>query len=337
MEHLFSYLLFLAQAITVVIAIIIVIAIVANTASHAKELVQGDHITVKKLNERFDNMRDVLNQKLLTAEEYKAKAKAAAKDKKKAAKQPAATEEPDGRLFVIEFQGDMRASAGEHLREEVTAILTVATPEDKVLVKLESPGGTVHGYGLAASQLQRIRDRGIHLTVAVDKVAASGGYMMACVANEIVAAPFAIIGSIGVVMQLPNLNKLLKKHDIEFEQITAGEYKRTLSMFGENTDEGRNKTKQELEEVHGLFKNFIQQYRPELDLAMVATGEHWHALQAKELGLVDTIQTSDDYLLAASEKQALYSVKHEQKKTIGQKLGMASQQLADRVLYRHLP
>ena len=212
------------------------------------------------------------------------------------------------RLFVLTFDGDIRASATEALREEISAILASAKRDDEVLLKLESPGGAVPGYGLAASQLGRLREQGIRLTVAVDRVAASGGYLMACVADRIVAAPFSIIGSIGVVGQLPNFHGWLKRNDIEFELHTAGEHKRDLTVFGENTDEGRAHFRQSLQEVHDLFRNHIARYRPRLDVEKVATGEHWLGERALELDLVDDLGTSDDLLLERRERMELIAL-----------------------------
>ena len=217
---------------------------------------------------------------------------------------------------MIDFKGDIRATEVTSLREEITAILTVATTGDEVLVKLESAGGTVHGYGLAASQLKRIRDKGIHLTIAVDKVAASGGYMMACVAHKIIAAPFAIIGSVGVLAQMPNFNRLLKKHDIDFEEITAGKYKRTLTLFGENTDEDREKMREELADIHLLFKEFIHENRSQVDVEKIATGEHWHGKRALELKLVDELRTSDDYLSSSVNTADIFEIDYERIKLL---------------------
>lgn len=218
-----------------------------------------------------------------------------------AEQKPAADETSSAskRIFVLNFDGDIRASAVSSLCQEVSAILTMAGPGDEVVVRVESGGGVVHGYGLAASQLRRLRDRGIPLTVAVDKIAASGGYMMACVADQIIAAPFAFIGSIGVLLQAPNLRGLLKKHDVEFEQIYAGEHKRTLTLFGENTDKAREKVRQQIEETHNLFKAHVKAQRPGVDIEQVATGEYWLGSRALEMGLVDRLQTSDDYLMDA--------------------------------------
>jgi serine protease SohB len=199
-------------------------------------------------------------------------------------------------VFVLGFHGDIRAHAVRNLREEISALLTLAEPEDSVVVRLESSGGMVHAYGLAAAQLTRIRERGIPLTVCVDKVAASGGYLMACVADRIVAAPFAMVGSIGVLAQIPNFHRLLKKHDIDYELLTAGQYKRTLTVFGRNTDTARQKFAEELEDTHALFREFVQRYRPGLDVAAVATGEVWFGERAQGLGLVDTLGTSDALL-----------------------------------------
>jgi len=207
------------------------------------------------------------------------------------------------------------------LREEITAIISVATEKDEVFVRLESGGGMVHGYGLAASQLQRLKDNNIPLTISVDKVAASGGYMMACVANKVIAAPFSIIGSIGVIAQIPNFNKVLKKHDVEFEQLTAGQYKRTLTMFGENDDLGREKFKQELEETHQLFKHFVSEHRPQLNIDKVATGEHWYGTQAFDLQLIDKVQTSDDYLLEQFKNKHIVQVRYQKSKKLAEKIG----------------
>lgn len=238
------------------------------------------------------------------------------------------TEKPAGerkRIFVLNFDGDIKASALDHLREEITTVLQVAEPGDEVLVNLESPGGMVANYGLAASQLARVRSAGIQLTIAVDKVAASGGYMMACVGDRILAAPFAMLGSIGVLAQLPNFNRLLKRHDVDFELFTAGEYKRTVTMFGENTPEGREKFQSDIEEIHALFQHFIGEYRPSLDVNKVATGEVWFGQRAVDLGLVDELKTSDEYLTSCAKDADLYQVEYKEKKNIAKKIGLAAQ------------
>lgn len=230
------------------------------------------------------------------------------------------TSDGDKKIFVIDFEGDVKASAVENLREEVTAVLTLATPQDEVVVRVESPGGVVHGYGLAASQLLRIREKNIPLTVCVDKVAASGGYLMSVTANKILCAPFAIVGSIGVVAQLPNLHRLLKKHDVDYKEYTAGEFKRTVSLLGEVTEKGEEKFKQQLEDTHTLFKSFVGRFRPQLNLPEVATGEYWYGEQALGKGLVDEIRTSDDYLLTLSEKHQVVKVKFEHHESLSDKL-----------------
>ena len=234
------------------------------------------------------------------------------------------------KIYVLDFKGDMAASAVENLREEITLILATAKAgRDRVVVRLESPGGMVHGYGLAAAQLVRLRDAGFHLTICVDKVAASGGYMMACIANEIISAPFAIVGSIGVVAQVPNFNRLLKQHNIDFELYTAGQYKRTVTMFGENTEEGKAKFEEELQQTHSLFKHFVEKYRPQLNVEKVATGEHWYGQDASDLNLVDKLQTSDEYLLGLLPQHDVYVIETRCKPTLGEKLGLPAAQVAD--------
>jgi serine protease SohB len=273
------------------------------------------HIEIRKLSEHFQDLKYGVQEALIPAslvrktrkQEEKARRaadKAAAKSLRNAPEDARRS-----RVFILDFNGDLQASAVKELREEITAILTTAIPEDEVIVRLESPGGLVHGYGLAASQLVRVRDRGVPLTVVVDKVAASGGYLMAAVANRIVSAPFAVLGSIGVVAQIPNVHRLLKRHDVDVEVLTAGKYKRTLTVFGENTAEAREKFVEELEEVHKLFQSFVGVYRPSLALDTVATGEAWHGQRALELGLVDELGTSDALLVARSENADLFEVR----------------------------
>lgn len=256
----------------------------------------------------------------------KAKKKQDKQDRKKNA------EETRKRLFVLDFDGDMSASEVEFLRHEISAILTIAKPEDEILLRLESPGGMVHSYGLASSQLQRIRSQGIPLTIAIDRVAASGGYMMACIGTRILAAPFAVIGSIGVVAQLPNFNRLLKKHDVDIELHTAGAHKRTLTMVGENTDEGRQKFKEELEDTHILFKEFVSENRPQLDIDHIATGEVWYGKRALDEKLIDELRTSDDYLLSKRADTDMFSVKYRQKRSLPERLGFAAESAFNRSL-----
>lgn len=330
-DLLLQYGLFLAKAITVVIAAMFIIITIANLSDRRRQGEDDGDIEIMRLNDRYEHFAQVLKMNVLDKAALKAQAKAEKSKDKQDAKADA--DKPSRRrMFVVNFHGDMRASAADNLRQEITAILTLATPDDEVVVVLESPGGVVHGYGLASSQLARIRQQGIPLTVAVDKVAASGGYMMACLANTILAAPFAIVGSIGVVAQIPNFHRLLDKWDIDFEVLTAGEYKRTLTVFGENTDAGREKFVQELEETHVLFKEFVQEYRPHLDMARVATGEHWYGRQAVALGLVDKLMTSDEYLLTASKDADIFAVRFVHKVPLLQRVGLVAASSLDRVL-----
>lgn len=312
-----QYLLFLGKAVTVVIAVLAVLLLIARLRHRHRE---DEHIEVRKLNDKYEAMGQALKSAVLSKHEYKKAAKELKHKKKDTLKQEKSGAAPRKRVYVLDFAGDIKASAVTNLREEITAILTTAGPRDEVFLRLESSGGMVHGYGLATSQLQRLKNRGITLTVAVDKVAASGGYMMACVADRLIAAPFAVIGSIGVIAQLPNFNRLLKKNNIEFEQITAGEYKRTLTLFGENSEAGRNKLKEEIEDTHALFKDLIATHRKQVDIGRVATGEYWYASRALELRLVDTLMTSDDYLLQASEEADLFRVSYIEKKRLGGRL-----------------
>ncbi len=307
-EILLQYGLFLLKTVTIVVAIMLIIGMIASLTSRRRE--KGEEfLTVKKINQRYEKMENDLNQVILDNKAWKQYSKQQAKahkDQDKGGDRP--------RLYVLDFNGDMKASAVNSLREEVSAVLTVARAQDEIFVKLESGGGMVHAYGLAASQLQRIRERKIPLTVSVDKIAASGGYMMASVADKIIAAPFAVIGSIGVIAQIPNFHRLLKKHDVDFEQITAGEFKRTLTMFGENSDTARAKFRQQVEETHALFKDFVSANRPQVDIQAVATGEHWYGSQSLQNKLVDQLITSDDYLMNKRHDAEIYEISYKQKR-----------------------
>ncbi len=311
-EFLAEYGLFLLKAVTIVIAIVVVITVAAAAGRKAGH----EGLEVESLNKKYKSMASALRKAVTQKSDQKKNAKEQKKREKAEAKE--ASSRP--RSFIIDFKGDLKATGVPSLREEVSAILDVATADDEVIVRLENHGGVVHEHGLAASQLARIRDRDIPLVVCVDKVAASGGYLMACVASKIYAAPFAILGSIGVLAQIPNFSRLLDTHGVDFEQITAGKYKRTVTMFGENTDEDRAKLKEELEDVHELFKSAVSTYRPDLDLDKVATGEHWYGTRALELGLADEIKTSDELLTELAADRELFEVAYHIKQPLQKRL-----------------
>ncbi len=309
MEFALSLAQFALQAVVIVICLVVLIAFIASLISKGK---QDSDLKITHLNKKFNkNRRHLLKNRLEK------------KDFKKVYKEEKALEKnqrQENCAFVLRFDGDIKASATEQLREEITTIIGVAKKTDQVVLVIESPGGMVHGYGLAASQLQRIKDAGLPLTVCVDKIAASGGYMMACLADKIVAAPFAIIGSIGVVASVPNFNKVLKKNDVDYLEITAGEYKRTITPLGEITEPGMKKFKEQIEGIHTLFKDHVIAHRPQLDLEKVATGEYWYGHQAKELKLIDELGTSDECLTKLYSDHKVLEVKLEGKKSFKEKL-----------------
>lgn len=320
-EMFLSLGLFTAKALILVAVILLLLVGIVAIIAHSKGKTKG-RLVIKNLNAKITEAKEEILAETLDKKQFKHHLKQQKADDKSKKK----SDEKKKHIYVLNFNGDMKASAVEGLREEINAVLSVATPEDEIVVRLDSAGGVVHGYGLGAAQLARIRNKKIPLVVTVDKIAASGGYMMACVADKILAAPFAIIGSIGVILQLPNFNRLLKDKDIEFEQVTAGQYKRTLTMFGENTPADREKVKHELDEIHDLFKNLIKHNRPQIDLTKVATGEHWLAQQAIGLKLVDELKTSDEYLMTQAETASVYEISFETKKSLMSKLGLAGMQ-----------
>ncbi|MEJ2601874.1 MAG: protease SohB [Gammaproteobacteria bacterium] len=331
-EFLADYGLFLAKTVTFVGAILVIIAF---AAAASRKVSGGEGLKVENLNERYRKLAGTLKKSVVNRKAAKALAKA----EKASAKRAAKSDETRPRTFVIDFKGDIKATEVAALREEVSAILAVAKEDDEVLLRLENAGGMVHEHGLAASQLVRLREAGLKLTVAVDRIAASGGYLMACIADRIIAAPFAILGSIGVLAQLPNFNRLLDNHGVDFEQITAGRYKRTVTMFGENTDEDRDKLRQELEDVHELFQAAITRYRPDVDMEKVATGEHWYGTRALELALADGLATSDELLAGAVEGRDVYKVSYEVKQPLPKKVLHSMDALAERaadIVWRRL-
>jgi|TARA_B100000519_G_scaffold113109_1_gene97874 serine protease SohB len=344
LEFLTEYGLFLAKIVTFVVAALVVISVIMSAAQKDR----GDHegegeLKIRKLNEKYEKLRESIQSRLMSDHQRKVFQKArkkAQKAEKKAAKAAKNTDEQDdsrGRVYVLDFDGDIKASDTDPLRRAITAVLSIADPEkDEVVIRLESGGGLVHSYGLAAAQLDRIRSKGLRLTACVDKVAASGGYMMACVADRIVASPFAILGSIGVVAQLPNFHRFLKKNDVDFEVLTAGEHKRTMTIFGENTDKGRQKFLEDLEDTHGLFKEYVSERRPDLDIAAVANGDIWFGKRALEVKLIDEIKTSDEYLIEACDRADVVSVAYQRKRTLPEKLGLATSSALEHTVWKVL-
>lgn len=345
MEFLTEFGLFIAKTVTLVVAVLVIISVILSAAQKDKDDHGGDgELRVRKLNEKYRKLRESLQARLRSESERKVFEKArkkAEKAKEKAAKarrkSGEAEDEKKPKVYVLDFDGDVKASDTDSLRRSITAVLSVAEPEaDEVVIRLESGGGLVHSYGLAAAQLDRIRAKGIKLTACVDKVAASGGYMMACVADRIVASPFAILGSIGVVAQLPNFHRFLKKNDVDFEVLTAGEHKRTMTIFGENTDKGRAKFLEDLEDTHVLFKEYVGERRPGLDITAVANGDIWFGRRALEVNLIDEIKTSDEFLIEACDRADVISVSYQRKRTLPEKLGLATSAALEHTVWRVL-
>lgn len=345
MEFLTEFGLFIAKTVTLVVAVMVIISVIMSAAHKDKDDHGGDgELRVRKLNEKYRKLRESLQARLRSESERKAFEKARKKEEKakekaaKAKRKSGDTEEDvKPKVYVLDFDGDIKASDTDSLRRSITAVLSVAEPEtDEVVIRLESGGGLVHSYGLAAAQLDRIRAKGIKLTACVDKVAASGGYMMACVADHIVASPFAILGSIGVVAQLPNFHRFLKKNDVDVEILTAGEHKRTLTIFGENTDKGRAKFLEDLEDTHVLFKEYVGERRPGLDMEAVANGDIWFGRRALEVNLIDELKTSDEFLIEACDRADVISVSYQRKRTLPEKLGLATSAALEHTVWRVL-
>ncbi len=350
-EFFLGYGLFLAKMLTFFILAVALVVLIVSLGGRGRGRDKGS-MTITHVNEQLDDNKEAMFAAVLEHGDLKSTLKNKKKQKKledkasKKAAKVAAKSRGDGttivdekkrkRMFVLDFKGDIRASQVSGLRREITTVLSIADVYDEVLINIESGGGTVHGYGLAAAQLERVRNKNIALTVCVDKVAASGGYLMACVANKIIAAPFALIGSIGVMAQIPNINRLLKKYDVDVELLTAGEYKRTLTVLGENTDQGRQKFIEELKVIHDQFKSFISKFRPQTNIGQVATGEVWSGQAAVGMNLIDEVLTSDEYIVSSCESADVYRVKFEVKKSLPEKFGFAAEAAVDRFVDKWL-
>lgn len=344
MAYLIEYGMFLAKVVTLIAALVILLgAIISMSTRSRRQSVGKGAISVVRLNDELEDMRDAMKKVIYDKATFKHEQKVEKKRHKEEERERKRQLKAEGvdagseehlkkRVYVIDFEGDIEASEVESLREEITAVLSMATAKDEVIVRLESPGGMVHAYGLASSQLGRIKDSGIPLTICVDKVAASGGYMMACLADKLVAAPFAILGSIGVLVQLPNFNRLLRKHDVDYETISAGEFKTTLTTFGEITQRGRDKVREDVEEMHDIFKAWVKQHRPVVDIDNIATGETWVGLQAKDKNMIDEVMTSDECIVRSCEEADVFAVSYEIRKSFGDRFGVAVHKALDRTV-----
>lgn len=315
-EWLMDIVRFIIQMSILTLLVVVVVMVFSRLKSEPGQRVR---LRVEELNNRLEYRRRRLALAATEPSARKRLVKAFRRDDKgrKHANGPRHT------LWVLDFHGDIKATGVGRFAEEISAVTAAAEEGDEVLIRLESPGGQVHAYGLAAAQLDRLREVGLVTTVCVDKVAASGGYLMACAANHLRAAPFAVLGSIGVVAQLPNVHRLLKRHDIDVELLTAGEYKRTLTVFGENTEEGREKFQSDLEHIHELFKQHVAKRRPSLDIDAVATGEVWYGHDAFDKGLIDALGTSEAYLMARMKEMRVVSVHLEARHPMGERFGKA--------------
>ena len=327
MEILVDYLIFLLKVFTIALAITLPLLIIIGSSKNKTQ--PKGKLSITNLSDKFEDMGNALKGSLMNPKELKKFNKDLSKDKKKKNKT-----ENEETVFVLNFNGDIQASEVEKLKQEVNSILLSESECKEVVLKVESGGGSAYAYGLCAAELKRLVDNEISLTVCIDKVAASGGYLMSCVATKIIAAPWAIVGSIGVIAQLPNFHRLLKKNSIDFEMHTAGAFKRTLTTLGENTEEGREKFKSELEDLHLIFKNFVKEQRPQVDTEVVATGEVWQGEEAVKVGLVDSLETSDNYLVNLSKEAKLLEIEFVEKKNLTERFAFSMQLIIEKTLFK---
>jgi serine protease SohB len=315
-----DYFLFLLKTVTFLFAVIVLVSTIVRASKHGSDSSNQGKLVITKLNRALENLslqmkHETLNKKAL---------KKLLKEKKEEHKKESKTNEESTNAYSLRFKGDIQASQVSLLRQEVTAILSVAKPGEEVVISIESPGGAVSGYGLAASQLLRLKDAGLTLTACVDQVAASGGYMMACVADRIIAAPFSIVGSIGVLSQVPNIHRFLQRFDVDVDVLTAGKHKAPITLMGENTEEGKKKHIQDLNAIHQRFKSLVSSHRTDLNIDDVSEGDFWLAEDALELKLVDEIQTSDSYITSLCDSATVFRVQWVPHKSLEERIKSAT-------------
>lgn len=230
---------------------------------------------------------------------------------------------------LLSFNGDINATEVIEFGRAVSMIVQMKDLVSEVYIIINSGGGVVNGYGLLASEIERLHYSEIETYALIDQVAASGGYMAACVANHVVAAPFAYIGSIGVVSEMPNFNQILSDNGINIEQHTAGKSKRTVTPLGKITDEDRNEFKKKLERIHRSFINHVSHYRNINDAdenknSIIFSGDYWIAEETVELelGLVDEISTSQEFLLDKMKEYNIIEITFQENKTKKSKLSL---------------
>lgn len=331
-----DYFLFLLKSITVVMAIVIIAGTIIRATKEGHEPSQGK-LSITRLNKALEAIRLRMQQETLGKKALKKEVKALKEQHKKEDK----SNDDKPNAYTIRFKGDIQASQVDALRQEVTAILTTAKAGEEVVISIESPGGAVPGYGLAASQILRLKEADLKVTACVDQVAASGGYMMACVADRILAAPFSIVGSIGVLSQVPNIHRFLKRFDVDVDVLTAGKHKAPMTLMGENTEEGKQKHVQDLNAIHTRFKELVKLHREELNIDDVSEGDFWLAEDALKLNLVDEISTSDAYIMSLCAQANVYRVQWQPHKSFEQRIKGATSALMsameNRLMQRPLP
>ncbi|CAB3976441.1 protease SohB [Candidatus Azoamicus ciliaticola] len=302
-----DYTIFFLKIITIIILLLLTIITCLIIIKNK----DNKYIEIKNINKKYITLKKMFLSEILKKTEKKNIIKNINKEEKIIKTK---------NLFILNFNGDINASDINNLKDILSILILNKKYVDEVLIKLTSNGGIVTNYGLAATQLKRLKNENINLTISIDTIAASGGYMMACVANKIIASHFSIIGSIGVLGIIPNINKMLNKNNIEIEYHTSGKYKKTLSVIGENTEIGRKKFIESLENTHFLFKNFVKENRSQINIDEIATGEYWYGIDALKLNLIDKIQTSDEYIMENLNNTKIYEIKLNEKTNIKNKI-----------------
>ncbi len=220
---------------------------------------------------------------------------------------------PPPRLAVLRFQGlrDLNASGDQRLSEAIDEVLVNRDHFEEAVVIIDSPGGTTHGYGHAYALLERLSASGLKVTACIDRIGASGGYLMALPADRILAGPFAIVGSVGVVAGIPNVKRLLEEKGVSYRLFVAGDKKRVVHFADDDGPEVREYMDEKLAGIHTQFLQAVEKHRGDrVKLDEVRSGDHWSAEESVEkgLGLVDELQTSAEYLLERNREVALVMI-----------------------------
>jgi protease-4 len=209
-------------------------------------------------------------------------------------------------IAVIHLEGTIQGGTGLGATPEyILDQLDKALADDNVkaiLLRIDSPGGTVAASQEIALAVKRASEKK-PVVVSVGDICASGGYMVASQADEIIASPGSSVGSIGVIMEVANVEELLNKVGISFTTLTTGAYKDAGSPYRSLTETETAMLNEQLTVIYDQFITDVAEGRdlPETKVRELATGWVWLGSEALDLGLVDSLGNYNDAVKRTAE------------------------------------